>query len=110
MKTHGSPARRGGDRGSTRSDRVTGFVRIYQGLTRAVMPGYVETEIKNDQDQVVFRQELRIVPTQFGAFRAADVTIDVPVQRLDPGPYVMRVEARHGLVSEHRDARFTIVR
>ncbi len=89
-------------------DRVTGFVRIYQGVSRAAMPGYVAARIVDDADHVVFQQESRIVPAQFGATRAMDLSLEVPVARLSPGPYLLTVEARHGNETARRDVRFEV--
>ena len=93
----------------SRTDRVRGFVRVYQGLERAVIPGYVVAEILNQRDQSVFRQESRVVPAQFGASRAMDFMVDLPIARLEPGEYVLSVDARHGTATARRDARFRIV-
>jgi hypothetical protein len=73
-----------------------------------MMPGYVTVEILDAQDRSVFRQESRIVPDQFGASRAMDFSVNVPVARLDPGEYVLSVEARHGSDTASRDARFVV--
>lgn len=90
------------------SDHVTGFVRLYQGVARALMPGYVVAEILDDQDTSVYRQETRLTSGAFGASRAVDFSVDVPVARLAPGAYVLGVEARHGNETARRDVRFTV--
>jgi hypothetical protein len=91
-----------------RADRVQAFLRIYQGLARAATPGYLEARILDADGRLVFRQESRIVNDQFGASRAADVTLDLPVDRLDPGAYLLTLEARHGNETATRDVRFTV--
>jgi VWFA-related protein len=91
-----------------RTDRVRAFLRIYQGLTRAATPGYLEARILDADDRLVFRQESRIVNDQFGAGRAADVSIDVPLERLAPGAYLLTVETRHGNETASRDVRFAV--
>lgn len=90
------------------SDQVRAFVRMYQGLTRALMPGYAVAEILDGDDRSVYRQETRLESAGFGASRAVDFSIDVPVDRLAPGPYVLSVEARHGNETARRDVRFTV--
>jgi VWFA-related protein len=90
------------------SDTVSAFVRLYQGVVRALIPGYVVAEILDDQDVSVYRQETRLVTGAFGASRAVDFTVDVPVDRLGPGQYVLGVEARHGNETARRDVRFTV--
>jgi hypothetical protein len=56
----------------------------------------------------VYRQETRLVAGAFGASRAVDFSVDVPVDRLPPGQYVLGVEARHGNETARRDVRFTV--
>jgi VWFA-related protein len=90
------------------SDTVSAFVRLYQGVSRVLIPGYVVAEILDDQDVSVYRQETRLVAGAFGASRAVDFTVDVPVDRLGPGQYVLGVEARHGNETARRDVRFTV--
>ena len=92
----------------TSTDQVRAFVRLYQGVTRAIMPGYVVAEILDGSDTSVYRQETRLVGGQYGASRAVDFTVDVPVARLLPGQYVLGVEARHGNDAARRDVRFTV--
>jgi VWFA-related protein len=91
-----------------RSETVTGFVRVYQGLSRAAMAGYITAEIRDSNDRVVMRQESRTLPDQFGASRGMDFTVALPMSRLSPGEYLLTIQARHGNESARRDARFTI--
>lgn len=95
-------------RAFSHSDKVTGFVRIYQGLSRPLTPGYVVTRVFDDHDRTVYNQESRIVSEQFGAGRALDFFVDVPIARLVPGEYLLAVEARVGNETARRDARFRI--
>ena len=92
----------------TSTDQVQAFVRLYQGVSRAIMPGYIVAEILDGSDTSVYRQETRLVGGQYGASRAVDFTVDVPVARLPPGQYVLGVEARHGNDTARRDVRFTV--
>jgi hypothetical protein len=89
-------------------EALTAFVRVYQGLSRAMVPGYLTAEIRDERDQPVFHQESRILPQQFGAGRAMDFSLDVPTARLQAGAYLLTVEARHGNESARRETRFTI--
>jgi VWFA-related protein len=94
----------------TQSDVVTGFVRLYQGLSRPATPGYFVAEVRNEQDQVVYRQETRITTQSMGAGRATDINVHVPVDRLPLGSYLLAVEARHGSETATREVRFDIGR
>lgn len=92
----------------SQQEHVTGFVRIYQGLSRPIMPGYVTAEIGTGRIKSVFHQESRVLAEQFGATRALDFLVTVPTERLRPGPYVLSVEARHGNETARRDTRFAM--
>lgn len=90
------------------TDVVSGFVRIYQGLGRAVTPGYVQTTIRDEHDVAVFSQEARLLADQFGASRAVDFSADIPTGRLPPGEYLLTIEARSGTATARRDTRFRL--
>ncbi len=87
---------------------MTGFVRLYHGLTRGAIPGYLVSQIRDDQDRIVFRQESRLVAEHVGAGRATDLTLEVPLSRLVPGAYVLMVDARHGSDTASRQVRFDV--
>jgi hypothetical protein len=91
-----------------RTDSVTGFVRLYHGLTRGAIPGYLVSQIRDERDRIVFRQESRLVAEHVGAGRATDLSLEVPVSRLEPGAYLLMVEARHGSDTASRQVRFDI--
>jgi VWFA-related protein len=98
-----------GKRQFRQTDEVRGFVRLYQGLSRPATPGYLTTEIENDHEQVVYRRETRVTLESMGAGRATDIEIDVPVNRLPPGAYLLAIETRHGNEIARRDVRFDVV-
>jgi VWFA-related protein len=91
-----------------RLQAVTAFLREHQGVTHAAMPGYLTAEIYDESDRRVFRREVRLLPEQLGANRAVDLTIDVPVNTLTPGRYLLTMEVRHGNQGLVRDAPFTV--
>lgn len=91
------------------TDKVTAFVRIYQGLGRAVTPGYVVAQIVNDRDVPVFSRESRILPEQFGAGRALDHYVELPLERLAAGEYLLTIQARAGTETARRDVRFRVL-
>jgi hypothetical protein len=90
------------------TDTATGFARIYQGLTRPLTPGYVNARIVDEQDGTVFSQESRVLSEQFGAGRALDFSVDLPLRRLAAGEYLLSIEARVGTQTVRREARFRI--
>ncbi len=92
----------------SRGERLVAVVREYQGLTQPLQPGYLHVQVLDADNQRVFGQESRILPSQFGADRAADHVVDLPFAHLDPGEYLLTVEVRHGNVEARRDLRFRI--
>ena len=91
-----------------RDEKVTAIVREYQGLTRAIMPGYLQVHVLNTHDQRVFGYETRLLPEQFGANRAADHGIEIPMRDFEPGEYLLTMEVRHGNTEVRREMRFRV--
>jgi VWFA-related protein len=91
-----------------RNERVTAVLRENQGLTQPVQPGYLNVQIVNERDERVFGHEARLLAEQYGANRAADHAVDLPLTRLDPGEYVLVMEVRHGNVEARRELRFRV--
>ncbi len=91
-----------------KGDQPIAFLRITQGLRRAMMPGYLLAQIKDASDSRVFQQELRLVPEQFGANRSMDYRLELPLARLEPGEHLLTLEVRHGTTTVERDLRFRV--
>lgn len=92
----------------TPADRVAAWFQIYQGIHRPSMPGYLLAEIRDEHDTRVFHQETRMLATDIGDNRAITERIDLPVEALAPGEYLLNVEMRQGNASTRRDLRFRI--
>lgn len=90
-----------------RTEQVTAFVHEYQGQARMFTPGFATAEIIDSTDTRVYRQEQRVVPTT-DEHRALDFSVNVPVDQLAPGAYVLTFEVRHGNDSARRDIRFDV--
>jgi hypothetical protein len=75
-----------------RGDDVAVFLRAYQGGKSAPVPVSVRMTILDDRgvSQVEDARVLR--PDQFGADRAADVDVALPLARLIPGEYLLTIE------------------
>jgi VWFA-related protein len=91
------------------ADRVTAFVRFYQGGNDRVAPALVVTRITDDRNVVVSNLERSIEAAQFGDNRAADHRVDLPIAQLAPGEYLLTIEATLGTRRLQRSSRFTIV-
>jgi VWFA-related protein len=90
------------------SDRSGAFVRIYQGGKKPVVPVRLTVRMVNDTDRIEFDQSSTLGPESFGGLRSADYRFDLPLARLEPGPYLFTVEAVAGRQSVRRDVRLTI--
>jgi VWFA-related protein len=91
-----------------RNEQVTAVVREYQGLTRPLMPGYLHVQVLNARDQRVFGHEMRLLPDQFGANRAVDHSVELPVRDFEPGEYLLTMEVRHGNTEVRKEMRFKV--
>src|SRR5690606_14063358 len=89
------------------SERVVAFVREYQTAARDFVPGYATLEITDADNTRVHRQQLRVLPAEDG-HRPIDFHLDVPVERLEPGPYLLTFEVRHGNDEARREVRFEV--
>jgi VWFA-related protein len=91
------------------SDRVTAFLRLYQGGKDRIVPALMTTRLTDARNAVVSNQEGELEVGQFGEERAADYRINVPIAHLSPGEYLLTIEAKLGARKVQRSARFTIV-
>ena len=84
------------------TDRVTAFLRVYQGGRKPALPTAVTTTIVNAEDREMYRATESVPVEAFGSGRARDLTLELPLERLAPGPYLLRVEAS---AEKHQAAR-----
>jgi VWFA-related protein len=92
----------------SRSEKVSAWFQIYQGLRRPAMPGYLVVEIRDQTDRRVFRQETRMLETDVGTNRAITEQFDLPVADLAPGQYLLAVDVRQGNYTATRNLRFAM--
>ena len=90
------------------TDTVSAFARVHQGGKAAPLPVEVIATLTDSEGRDVWTQSHTIAALQFLATRGADVTLGVPVSKLPPGPYRLRLEAKQGRQSAVRDSRFTV--
>jgi VWFA-related protein len=91
----------------TRDEHVVAFVESYQGQNHETQPSYVITEIYNDTDERVYQQELRVVPPD-SAQRTASFGVDLPLDRLPAGQYLLTMQVKQGNANARRDVRFEV--
>lgn len=93
-----------------RSEAASAFVRIYQGTrrTEALEPVGVRVKIVDAQDRTVRDEGLVLGPDAFASGRAADCRLAIPVARLEPGSYLLSIEAALGERVAGRAMRFEV--
>jgi len=82
-------------------DRVTAFLRVYQGGNEPLVPVRLALRIVDSRGATAFNDTLSFGPDRFSANRTADWRIDVPISLLEPGPHLLTIEATPG---DSRDA------
>jgi hypothetical protein len=91
------------------TDRVTGFLRVYQGGAGAVVPVTIGVRIVNERDERVVDATDTLAPDRFGtSSRAADYRFVVPTTSLAAGEYLLTFDVTAGAATAARAVRFTI--
>jgi hypothetical protein len=96
-------------RAFTTSERATAHFQIYQGGTNALAPVSYTAQVMDGRGNSVMTVD-RVVPAdRFSAARSTDVTLDLPLDRLRAGAYLLTIEAALGARrTPRRDVRFII--
>jgi len=76
-----------------RTAHVRGFVQIYAGARPPSLPIALTVRIADEQNRVVYRVSEPFGAERFDSTRLARHLFDVPIGRLDPGRYLLTVEA-----------------
>jgi hypothetical protein len=92
------------------SERLLGFLRIYQGTSRKdpLLPVQLESSVIDAQGLVVARESARLDAAQFENGRSADHYLALPLVGLAPGEYLLRIETEMGARVAGRAVRFSI--
>jgi VWFA-related protein len=88
------------------TDRVSAFLRLYQPGKRAIAPVIISARIRDERDAVTFEQADEITPAGFAKDRTAEYRLDLPVDTLARGPYVLTFEAACGPRTTRQHVRF----
>jgi hypothetical protein len=85
------------------------FVRLYQG-GKTTAAAKVKLEIRDSNDRAVFEDSELIEGAEFQVMqrRHADYRVQLPINELAPGPYLLTIEANAAGKSVRRDVRFVI--
>jgi len=91
------------------TDEVAGFVRVTQGGNKPVVPVTITMAVVDTADRHVHSRTLTLDAPRFGRGRTADVDEPLPLAALEPGTYLLTIEASAGTVTSRRDVRFRVV-
>jgi VWFA-related protein len=92
------------------SDRLLGFLRIYQGTSRKdpLLPVQLQSSVIDAQGRVVAKESARLDAAQFEKGRSADHYFALPLVGLAPGEYLLRIETEMGPRVAGRALRFSV--
>jgi hypothetical protein len=91
-----------------RTDRVTVFLRVYQQVGRPAQPAAVTSRIADVSDRVLSNEVATLTADRFTGNRGADYSVDLPMERLGNGEYLLTIEATQGQQTARRGVRFTV--
>jgi hypothetical protein len=90
------------------TERVSAFLRVYQGERLPLDDVGVEARIVDARNRTVFSNS-RLIPRDAFASRAAEYQLAVPLDRLDAGAHLLSFIARAGTRPiARRDVRFAV--
>jgi hypothetical protein len=90
------------------ADRVTAFFELYEAQKSAPTPVTLTTRIVDTQGTVVFDQKDTVDTDSFGAARAVDKRITLPLTGRTRGDYLLTITATSGATTVTRDVRFSV--
>jgi hypothetical protein len=81
------------ERSFARGQRVTVFVRVYQGGDQALAPVALKTEVLDGRDASSLETSATLSVDRFGPSRAADYRLDLSTVDLQSGPHLLDIQA-----------------
>jgi hypothetical protein len=95
-------------RAFARTDRATAFLQVYQDAKGLAMPATVTARIADMSDRVVSNEVTSLTADRFTGSRGADYRLELPIERLERGEYLLTIEASQGQHIARRGVRFTV--
>jgi hypothetical protein len=96
------------DRSFAAASQVVAAMRVYQAKQPAAVVT-VKAVILDAKDKAVFENSTKLEPGPFTADGFADYRLPLPLDKLGPGAFVLRLEAsRSGATTVKRDVRFGV--
>src|SRR6185369_9820141 len=75
------------------SERVQAFVRVFQGGTAQASPVTLRAELLDASDRTAFDRSVTLEAGSFDSRGAADQTVELPLEGLAAGHYLLSVTA-----------------
>ena len=91
-----------------RGDRVRAFLRVNQAAGKPAEQTTMTASITDTSGQVVLNEVTTLAPEKFAAGRGADYRVDLPLNRLASGEYLVTVEAAKGQLIARRGVRVAV--
>ncbi len=92
----------------SRTTLATAFMRLYQGGAKVPEAVRVTATILDVANTKRLEETTLVDPAKFNAARSSDYRIDVPLAKLEPGAYLLSIEASVTKLHIKREARFWV--
>jgi VWFA-related protein len=89
-----------------RGEHVTAFVQFHQASPAASVA--ITAQVVDEHNRRQYGQDATLAPSDFKTSGRGDYIIDLPIAALQPGAYLLTIDARTPLASERRDVRFSV--
>jgi VWFA-related protein len=90
------------------TERASAFLQVYQDADRLPLPVSLTARIRDTSDRVVLEQVTEVPADRFAGKGGADYRLELPVERLERGEYLLTIDARQGESMARRGLRFTV--
>jgi hypothetical protein len=91
-----------------KTDKVSGFFRIYQHAKGELSSVRLDIKVVDDHDNANFHATDTVTADRFDVTRVVDHPFDVPIASFAPGPHLLTIEATAGKTQVRRDVRFIV--
>ena len=83
-------------------------MRFYQGVGAPPVSVFLKTQILDERNRKRFGQDTSIPSSTFSNNATSDYVIDLPLSDLEPGEYLLTIEAKAGNTTRRRDVIFSV--
>lgn len=91
------------------TDRLSAFVQVSQSERRPAAAVRMRLRVTDASDAVRATREVALDAAQFASARIADVSLDLPLEGLEPGEYLLTIDASSSRASTvERHVRFQV--